>query len=239
MTGFHRASLLELVAQGEDHSQLERAVLLLRAVRTELSLDMAWDWPVADRDRAIWDAWHQDHRGELEAVSACPDCGESVEYILPADFAPPPALSDQASIRFEGREYSLRLPTSRDLLAAQRGELDLLLGSESMNKFPQQAIEEALEAADPGLDVTFAHTCPSCAAQWKQSFDVSRFVWLDCVQRAEHLLLDIDTIARTYGWSEREILDLSEQRRRRYVLMIREQAAGNIQRLRAGRQRLA
>jgi hypothetical protein len=239
MTGFHRASLLELVAQGEDQSQLERAVLLLRVARPELNLDTAWDWPVGDRDRAIWETWRQHHRGALEAVSACPDCGDQLEYVLPEDFAPPPAVIDQASIRFEGREYIVRLPTSRDLLAAQRGELNLLLGGESMNIIPQHLFEEALEAADPGLDVAFAHTCPSCAAQWKQSFDVSRFVWQDCVQRAERLLLDVDTIARTYGWSEHEILDLSEQRRLRYVAMIREQAAGNIQRLHAGRQRLA
>jgi hypothetical protein len=37
--------------------------------------------------------------------------------------------------------------------------------------------------------------------------------------RAERLLLDIDTLARNYGWSESEVIALSPTRRAAYVQM--------------------
>jgi hypothetical protein len=241
MLGFHHASLLDLVAQGESKPLLKRAMLLLLAARPGLDPASAWDWTVGDRDRAIWQAWRLHRGGDLEAISSCPNCRELLEFSLPENFAPPPAVSARALLKLDGGQWTLRLPTSRDLLAAQRGEfslLDLLVEDHMKAEIPQQAIEAALDAADPGLDIVIAHKCPVCDAEARQRFDVIRFVWQDCALRAERLLQDIDFIARVYGWSEEDILKLSDQRRSRYVAMIREQSDSNIQRIHSSGRRV-
>jgi hypothetical protein len=230
--GFICAPLLDLMAQGESLSLLERAVLLYNTACPDTDPAVAWDVPVGDRDRAIWQAWRQDQGAILEAISACPKCGEAVEFALPDDFTPPAAKRTQAMLNVDGRDFTLRFPTSRDLYAAQQGAFkpgDLIVDDDGTPELTEEAIEAALEAGDPGLDMVITHTCPACAAVWGQSFDVIRFVWQDCVQRAEKLLRDIDVIARAYTWSETEILTLSEDRRGRYVAMTRGQFTGSVQ----------
>jgi len=224
MSGFYGETLLELIGQGEKLSQLERTLLLLCAARPEVTEDMAWDWSVGDRDRAIWKAWIHDHNEVLEAVSICPECGEIVEFELPLDFALPDAVSDHASLEINGKNIKLRLPTSRDMHNALMGKMNLRMDGGSMDELLQPATDAALEAADPGLDMLITHDCPACATIWKQSLDVCRYVWQDCEMHAKRLFHDIDIIARVYGWSEQEILTLSEQRRLHYVSMIRDQS---------------
>ncbi len=230
MSGFDPTSLLDLVAQGESLTLLERAVFLLSSVHSELSVTSAWDWTVGERDRVIWQAWRQNYNNVIEAVSACPDCGERVEFTLPADFKPPAATSDMAEVDIDGHRCIFRLPTSRDLLSVEANGFDLLIEGELTEKITQKDIETALEVADPGLDTVISHNCPACATEWLQSFDVVRFIWQDCVQRSEDLLQDINTIASGYGWTEAEILALSAQRRNRYVALIREQTGISQQR---------
>jgi len=235
MPGFLRASLLDLVAQGENLSLLERAVLLYGNAVPDSGPADVWDLPIGDRDRAIWQVWRQDQRAALEALSACPECGEAVEFTLPDDFAPPAALAAKAELTLDGRKLTLRMPTSRDLRAAQQGAFtlrDLVVEGDKAPELSEETIEAALEATDPGLDVVIAHGCPACGVKWKQSFDVIRFVWQDCLLRAERLLRDIDIIARAYAWSEADILALSEARRSRYVSLTREQAARSASQLR-------
>jgi uncharacterized C2H2 Zn-finger protein len=240
--GFRRASLLNLVARGENRSLLEKAVLLLLAARPELDRSSAWDWTLGDRDRTIWDAWRHHHGGgRMDALSRCPRCDASVEFCLPDDFSPPPAVSVSASLKVDGQQWRLRLPTSRDMLAAQRGDFrlpDLLVEGPTLETISQPAIEAALEAADPGLDVVIALGCPTCDARWEQSFDVIRWVWQYCEARADRLLQDIDAIARAYGWSEADILALSEQRHRRYVAMINAASNPSDRHADAGRRRV-
>lgn len=231
--GFIGTSLLDLVAQGERLSFLERAVLLYNTARPDTGQAVAWDLPIGDRDRMVWKTWRQDQGAELEAVSACPECAEAIEFTLPDDFAPPAANQAQALLNVDDGEFTLRFPTTRDLYAAQQGSFklqDLIVDDDGAPEVTAAVIETALEAADPGLDIVITHTCPACTAVWDQSFDVTRYVWQDCVRRAGRLLRDIDTIASAYGWPEAEILALSEERRSVYVNMTRERLASTGQR---------
>ena len=42
-------------------------------------------------------------------------------------------------------------------------------------------------------------------------------LWSELQSRAERLLLDVDALARAYGWTEPEILALSSTRRAAYL----------------------
>jgi hypothetical protein len=42
-------------------------------------------------------------------------------------------------------------------------------------------------------------------------------MWAQIDARARRLIAEVHTLAREYGWSEREVLDLSEVRRALYL----------------------
>jgi hypothetical protein len=56
--------------------------------------------------------------------------------------------------------------------------------------------------------------------RWQAPLDVGEALWQKVRTAAEHLLLDIDTLARAYGWTEREVLRLSPLRRAAYLQMV-------------------
>lgn len=148
---------------------------------------------------------------------------------------------DEVTIRelqINGRAGPIRfrLPDSHDLLAIQAsedaGSARILLirrcvidagdeeGSDiaaSLSDEVQFALACAMAEADPQTDLSLAFTCPDCQQQWEPVFDVARFVWQELHAWALRLLRDIDTLARSYHWSEAEILAMSTRRRQAYL----------------------
>lgn len=149
--------------------------------------------------------------------------------------------ADEMSIRelhVNGRAEPIRfrLPDSHDLLAIQASEdavgaRSLLIqrcvldagGGEhadvaaSLSDEVQFALACAMAEADPQTDLSLAFTCPDCRQQWEPVFDVARFVWQELHAWALRLLRDVDTLARSYHWSEAEILAMSPRRRQAYL----------------------
>ena len=82
------------------------------------------------------------------------------------------------------------------------------------------ALSQHMESLDPGASVSFALDCPQCAAHWQAPLDVGDMVWQKVRAAAERVLLDIDALARAYGWTEREVLRLSPMRRAAYLQMV-------------------
>lgn len=81
------------------------------------------------------------------------------------------------------------------------------------------ALSQRMEALDPGASVSFALDCPQCATQWQAPLDIGDMLWRKVRAAAERVLLDIDVLARVYGWTEREVLRLSPLRRAAYLQM--------------------
>lgn len=82
------------------------------------------------------------------------------------------------------------------------------------------ALSRRMETLDPGASVSFALDCPQCATHWQAPLDVGQMLWQKVRAAAERVLLDIDMLARAYGWSEREVLQLSPLRRAAYLQMV-------------------
>lgn len=95
--------------------------------------------------------------------------------------------------------------------------------SVTVDELPQavgEAVSREMELLDPGAIVSFAVECPDCAAQWDAGLDVPRLVWQKVQTAAERLLLEVDVLARAYGWTEREILSLRPWRRAAYLQLV-------------------
>lgn len=82
------------------------------------------------------------------------------------------------------------------------------------------ALSQHMEMLDPGASVSFALACPQCAARWQAPLAIGELVWQKVRAAAERVLLDIDMLARAYGWTEREVLGLNPLRRAAYLQMV-------------------
>lgn len=173
----------------------------------------------------------------------CPHCGEASEFsidcdalaqaLLPATDALQPQL-----LEAHGWHIEFRLPDAADLRAASGlatdddGFVQVLMqrcishcAHDNGATCPPQelpapvaeALSQRMEALEPGANVTFELDCPACTQTWHASMDVGGVLWSELQTRAERLLLDVDALARAYGWSETEVLALSPVRRAAYL----------------------
>ena len=63
-------------------------------------------------------------------------------------------------------------------------------------------------------------TCAACGANFQSDLDVAAFVWTEVEAHARRVLLDVDILARAYGWTEGDVLALSEARRAAYLRLV-------------------
>jgi hypothetical protein len=81
-------------------------------------------------------------------------------------------------------------------------------------------IGETLSMADPLAEIQVSVPCPGCGNDGKETLDLVSFVWTEIEARVRRLLFDVHTLASAYGWSEADILSLSENRRSMYLEMV-------------------
>lgn len=140
------------------------------------------------------------------------------------------------TVRHDGYEVAFRLPTSRDLLEAGKGEgaearllercvLEARSGEDPVaaDALPVPVIEAvgaAMADADPLADVRLELTCPACGHGWTSPFDPVAFFWDEIEAWVPRLLREVHRLASAYGWSEREILGMSAWRRAEYLRLL-------------------
>jgi hypothetical protein len=80
-----------------------------------------------------------------------------------------------------------------------------------------EALSKRLEAADPLAVIQLQSTCPECGHTNTAILDPGAVVWSEVRSEADRLLYEVDVLARRYGWTEEEILNLGPRRRRAYL----------------------
>lgn len=137
-------------------------------------------------------------------------------------------------------EISFRLPDSFDLLAlahcsdAQAARQTLLARcllkaqreaeDVAVEELPPDVLTRVVERMadlDPQADVRLALNCARCSKSWEEIFDINSFFWTEINAWAKRTLSDVHTLAKAYGWRERDILELSAWRRDFYLSMAR------------------
>jgi hypothetical protein len=205
-----------------------------------LGSEQAWALPVGDRLRGLVGICRLSGHHMLEWSLACPatGCGEQVEIELPLAALTASAREGTgeapAEVSWEGETFRPRRPTGRDLRGwRERSPSDAeilaaLGGPRVADSAPPElvaAVEEALAAVDPLVDVRVRSECPACGEDLDVTVDVEGEMVALGRRWQDELLLSVAALARALGWSEREILALPPWRRRRYLAMV-ERAAG-------------
>jgi hypothetical protein len=237
--------ILAVWERGRPQHALDRALTILAAATPEASRAALADLPIGERDARLLQLRALVFGPRAEAFAECPNCTERVEFPLDTS-----TLDERKRVSPEGNASTyrttapgsyetdangngnllrFRLPTSRDLVevvtAADDGEALRLLvqrcsGQKDLPNESIAALSRAMLEADPQAEITLRLTCPACGHEWDLLFDIAEFLWRELSAQAHRLLREIDTLARAYGWTEREILNLPAQRRQTYLEML-------------------
>ncbi|MGH7775202.1 MAG: hypothetical protein ACREQA_23495 [Candidatus Binatia bacterium] len=153
-------------------------------------------------------------------------------------------------LREEEREITFRLPNGADQeaispLLAENEALALakLLGRciQSIGRLPNPgeevidrlcpaarlAIEQQMEKLAPKVDLTMDVNCHECGREFVAPFDLHRFFFGEMRTSGDLLYREVHYLAYHYHWSEREIMQMTRDKRRRYI----EVLADEIERL--------
>jgi hypothetical protein len=250
MRSLSDADLLHLWEGGLRRHPLDRALLVLGAALPETPYERLADWPLGRRNRVLVELHSQCFGQSIQGWIACTSCGEKLEFDLNGRVLTAAALDPGAGSPIVVSRGSFRLPTSRDLaLAAQETDprlaairivencfiapqqpsetpseyLTMTIRDPRSDSWSDQELEEIGErmaAADPLAETRLTLHCPQCGNDWEETLDIVAFLWAEIEARVRRLLLEIHTLASTYGWTETEILALSGNRRARYVEMV-------------------
>ena len=172
----------------------------------------------------------------IEAVTACPHCGKSVDLAFRTeDIRASTAIEPGETFAVAAAPWrlTLRLPNAADLARLPRAEgietarealfercLVSSEGAPPPERWPPAVLDlaaAAMAARDPQAQVELALVCPSCAKRWNARFDILSFLWSEIAAAGRRLLREVHALALAYGWTERDTLALSAWRRRKYV----------------------
>lgn len=230
-------TLLDLWDRGPYPTPLDRALALLQAALPHESLATLARLTIGQRDRGLLQLRANLFGPRMAGSATCPRCATPLELdIAVADLLATPASDVETALCVvtDGHQIHVRLPSTSDLaeLTANGGALALVercmleardaTGAlvEALPAAALPAIAAALAHADPLADIQFELACPQCHHRWHAPFDIVAFLWNELDAWARRLLVDVHTLARAYGWSEREILGLSPRRRAAYLQMV-------------------
>jgi hypothetical protein len=170
----------------------------------------------------------------LETFLQCEQCGEPLEFSMDAQqfSTAPTGLGVEVAIaQVDG--LSMRLPDSMDLQAAAKcrsveearrtlfSRCVAVTSDDPATNEPSEAMLQRfsgwLAETSPELDILLDVDCPACGVHRVVAFDIVSFFWREIESACARLVREVDALARTYGWSEAQILGMAPARRQLYL----------------------
>lgn len=232
------AMLLQLWERCYAASPLERTVMMASLVEPRMSIEEILDLPLGVRDQRLIALRRSRFGDDVVSMVSCPHCKTQIELSFDLSqlaMAANPTASLPFEVEWDDRLLMVRCPSTRDVIAlATSSAPETLLLERCIISCAEQGIDASLadgslrrrlgtviEEHDPLGVIEFEMQCRDCGRQAMTLFDIGRFLWTEIDAWCQRLLSDIHSIARTYGWSESEILGLGAWRRQVYLNMIR------------------
>lgn len=231
--------VLQLWERAERLGPTDRALVLLARARrgaTEAELESV---TVGQAEAALLELRGATFGGSLVALENCPDCQAFVELTVdsPVLFAMAPPSVATSTVSIDGWRVRFRVPRLGDLRALERegdpsrARLFLLARCveeaiapdgqpASVEELPialHDPIGRAMDDADPLAQLTLPLQCPRCQHEWEADLNIASFLWREIAAVARRVLGEVHQLASRYGWSERQILSLSDVRRHAYL----------------------
>jgi len=235
--------LLRVWEHGLNRPLVERSLDLIRTASTAGEAEAA-DLSIGQRDARLLQLREWMFGPKLANTAVCPYCAERVEWendVRDLRLQPiMPAAAPVFELETDGFHITFRLPSTADitvldnrlsetdntaallhqcLLRVQKDGVEYKAGDLPVHVL--QAMEERMGSEDAQADITLLLSCPACSRQWESRFDILSYLWSEVNAWAMHILQEVYLLAKAFGWSEHDILNMSPRRRRLYLEMIR------------------
>jgi hypothetical protein len=233
--------ILKVWEQGQTEHSLDKALTLLHAVFPATTRDKLAELSIGQRDSHLLALRQLTFGSRLNCFAECPACKEHLEFATRAEDIR--LLSEPCEKEYEleigGTLVKYRMPNSLDLaVIAECRDIntasDLLVKrcilrsvrdgvQVDWSELPSVAkaeLAEHMSEQEPQADVILDLHCPACNHQWQTIFDIVSYFWAELNAEARKLLYDIHVLAMAYGWSESDILSMSNTRRQFYLGMV-------------------
>lgn len=103
---------------------------------------------------------------------------------------------------------------------------DTLPGFEHIANLPaqtKQLIEEEIERLSPQVSLNMEAMCPECKRLFTLSFDLQQFILAELHTQLDLLFKEVHYLAFHYHWSEKEILSMTRENRRKYIAVLSDE----------------
>jgi hypothetical protein len=210
-----------------------------------IEYDQVVSLPVGIRDSLLLKLRQSIFGNILSSTSVCPSCDEKVEWEMQIEsfgLSQPEESVNIKNFKFRKGDYSIafRLPNSGDILHLSSDQtvetsyrwllsrciLDIKhkrkeLRYEDLPSDILDALAEQMTRKDKFADIRISLSCNKCSFQWEAVFDIISYFWTETNSWARQLLLEIGILASNFGWSEKQIIQLSPVRRKIYLEMVK------------------
>jgi hypothetical protein len=247
MRGLSSGELLELWERGMESTEIERGLLMLSYCLPDRSWSQLAAVSVGRRDAMLLELRRATLGPALNAFAVCPGCAGQLEFAMNPEELGLGLVCDVEADMHTFQQGSLvvscRLPDSTDLYAAsscasvEEARQTILarcihsIDAATESAFPAPAAGEIPEAVaegfeawvaeqEPASEISLKLECPSCGRRWELALDIVNFFWREIQPAARRIVLEVDALARSYGWGEAEILSMSPARRQLYLEMV-------------------
>ena len=232
------ATLLGAWESGAAAAPLDRAPSLLHSLGAVAASVPTSELTVGQCDARLFELRRALFGEMLDVVATCSACQTDVELTLALSDLQPPVREGPAApltVRADGYTLLCRIPRNEDLLALAWCGEEAMLGDllercvleatspqerpVEPHELPEAVVEAAVAAlaeADPGAQTALRVRCP-CGSEWVDELDIRSVVWGDLTDWVGRMLTEVHQLARAYGWSEPDILEMSGWRRRWYL----------------------
>jgi hypothetical protein len=247
-TGADEAFLLE---PAPTRTRAERVTALLarcvaRLAGRDAGEDAVRALTVGDREALLLHLRAAANGDRIACVLDCPDCGARMDLdVRVSGVLLPPYAHARASYAVTCGDYDVRfrLPNGLDQEAAARaggvepGVTTLLercvqeVGGRGrrVRRVPERVAAELpvrLAELDPQAEMVVKVACPECSGETSALLDAATVLFRELTTTSDRLFGEVHAVATHYHWSEREILGLEVQRRRRYLELIADSVGG-------------
>lgn len=222
--------LLEAWERGASQGDLERPLTLLSVGWPERSWDELVDTSLTQLQMELLLLRRASFGDALRSSVPCPLCAARLELelrvssMLPEGTLKPPC---ETTWEHDDVVHWMRPVTSRDLASiASVGDrrkrlLELCTRTDPAGGCTTARCDalamEHFNRLNEGTEIRLTLQCPTCSRMEKVDLDIGRFVWMEVRHAALLLLREVHRLAAAYGWSEREILAMSNARRSMYL----------------------
>ncbi len=195
-----------------------------------------YDMPLGIRDKRLLSIRAMAFGSDFAGTVTCNPCKEKIEFNVDiGDFISLSGGDNTFQVSYQGRQYSFRPLSTRDLMAISNsgqdsGPNDLVkilcldddLVKDRILERPEfiERVNQALEEHQCISDIALTSDCPECRHTMKSIFDIVHVLDADITHAAGLFLEEIHQLATAYGWTEDTIFSVPRARRNWYVKRI-------------------